>query len=176
MAQQPEVQQEGGASAPQAPAASFPVKKLILLGIPLFLLQLGVAYVVMVKLVAPTTAVAVSAPEADSTQNEHSVDEVEQQVFHLKEVLVNPAGTNGTRFLLTSLGFEVSSLQAKQELERKEVQLRDMMNSILTRKTLPELIDYQKREEMRTEILQEASGLLKSGTIKKVYFSKFIVQ
>jgi flagellar FliL protein len=152
------------------------VKKLVLLGIPLFLLQLGLAYVVMVKFVVPTAAVEASAPEADSTHGEHADGDREQQLFHLKEVLVNPAGTNGTRFLLTSIGFEVSSLQAKQELERKEVQLRDIMNSILTRKTLPELIDYQKREEMRSEIMQEVSGLLKSGIIKKVYFSKFIVQ
>jgi flagellar FliL protein len=176
MAKEQDPQQQGGEPQPSAPAASFPVKKLVLLGIPLFLLQLGLAYVVTVKVIVPSHPVEAAATEQDTTQNELTGGEEEQPLFHLKEVLVNPAGTNGTRFLLTSVGFQVSSLQAKQELERKEVQLRDVMNSILTRKTLPELIDYQKREEMRKEIMQEVSGLLKSGTIKEVYFSKFIVQ
>jgi flagellar FliL protein len=176
MAKEQEQQPQADQKQPPSSEAPLHLKKLALLGIPLFLLQLGLAYVVTVKFIVPSPVREDARAGDDSMQSEEAVAENEQPVFHLKEVLVNPAGTNGTRFLLTSLGFEVSSEKAKQELERKEVQLRDIMNSILTRKTLPELINYQKREEIRNEIIQESNGLLKSGSIKKVYFSKFIVQ
>lgn len=154
----------------------FSLRKLVLFGVPLFFVQLVAVYFVMVKFIAPSQAVQETALAVKGEHAETSSLEPEQQVFLLKEVLVNPAGTNGTRFLLTSIGFEVSSSEAKQELEKKEVQVRDLMNTVLTSKSLAELVDYQKREEIRTEIMQRVGELVKSGTLKKVYFSKFIIQ
>lgn len=151
---------------------SIPVKKMAIYGAVVFLVQLAVVYFVTVKFIVPASAQSVAPAE----KNEEASVEIEQQIFLLKEVLVNPAGTNGTRFLLTSIGFEMSSLEAKQEIERKEVQVRDVMNAIFTSKTLPELIDFQRREVIRHEIKVKTAGLVKSGTLKKVYFSKFIIQ
>lgn len=155
---------------------SFSSKKLIMVGVPVFLVQLVAVYFLTVKFIAPSNAPQDGSPAVEKNHNGEKPLEEEQQVFLLKEVLVNPAGTNGTRFLLTSIGFEVSTLEAKQEMEKKEVQMRDVMNSILTNKSLPELIDIQKREEIRAEIAQKTGEVLKNGTLKKVYFSKFIIQ
>lgn len=154
----------------------FSLRKLVLFGVPVFLVQLVVVYFVTVKFIAPSHATQDMASAGSVEHVESSSLDPEQQIFLLKEVLVNPAGTNGTRFLLTSIGFEVSSLEAKLELEKKEVQVRDMMNTVLTSKSLAELIDYQKREDIRSEIMQRVGELVKSGALKKVYFSKFIIQ
>lgn len=157
----------------QVNETSIPVKKMALFGAVAFVVQLAVVYFVTVKFIGPTASTQSVAP---AEKSEEASVEIEQQIFLLKEVLVNPAGTNGTRFLLTSIGFEMSSLEAKQEIERKEVQVRDVMNAILTSKALPELIDFQRRETIRSEIMAKTAGLVKSGTLKKVYFSKFIIQ
>lgn len=163
---------------PEAPKEqpAFSPKKLIIFGVPVFLIQFVMVYFLTVKFIAPAnTSHDAPSGEEKKASGEKGLEE-EHQVFLLKEVLVNPAGTNGTRFLLTSIGFEVSSPEAKQDLEKKEVQVRDIMNTILTNKTLPELVDFQKREIIRTEIAQKTSKLLKDGTLRKVYFSKFIIQ
>ncbi len=155
---------------------AFSPKKLIIFGIPVFLIQFVMVYFLTVKFIAPANTSQDVSPGGEKKPSGEKGIEEEHQVFLLKEVLVNPAGTNGTRFLLTSIGFEVASPEAKQEMEKKEVEVRDIMNTILTNKTLAELVDFQKRELIRSEIAQKASKLLKSGALKKVYFSKFIIQ
>ena len=105
-----------------------------------------------------------------------AVEDPAQRIFVVKDLIVNPAGTNGTRFLLTTIGFEVSSPQAKIELEAKEVQLRDVLNTILTSKGMDDLVDVQKREILRREISAQVGELVRQGNLANVYFSKFIIQ
>ena len=94
----------------------------------------------------------------------------------VKDLIVNPAGTNGTRFLLTTVGFEVTTPETQKELEAKEVQVRDILNTVLTGKGLDELVDVSQRETLRAEIAEKINALLKNGTLSSVYFSKFIIQ
>ena len=91
-------------------------------------------------------------------------------------LIVNPAGTNGTRFLLTTVGVEVDSPQTKTELEKKDIQVRDALISILTSKGLDQLGRIDQRDLLRSEIAQKIGDLLTSGKPKNVYFGKFIIQ
>jgi flagellar FliL protein len=97
-------------------------------------------------------------------------------MFVVKDMIVNPAGTNGSRFLLVTIGFESSSAEGVKELERKEIQLRDILNTVLTAKSLDELASVGQREELRTEIQARSGELVKVGSVTNVYFSKFIIQ
>ena len=97
-------------------------------------------------------------------------------MFVVKDLIVNPAGTNGTRFLLITVGFETSTPEGAKEMERKEIQVRDALNSVLTTKGLDELANIAEREQLRGEILAKASEIVKSGSVSNVYFSKFIIQ
>ena len=74
------------------------------------------------------------------------------------------------------MGIEVSTPEGQAELEKKEVQVRDLLNSILTSKGLNELVSIEQRELLRIEISKKVGELLKSGKLRNVYFSKFIIQ
>jgi flagellar basal body-associated protein FliL len=74
------------------------------------------------------------------------------------------------------VGFEVSSSEARKELEAKDVQLRDMLNTILTSKDLVTLSMVEQREPLRKEIASKVAAMLQRGTLNNVYFSKFIIQ
>jgi flagellar basal body-associated protein FliL len=164
-------------------AGSFLSKRMIMIGVPVFILQVALLYFLMVKFMVTSTGSA-KEPLKSLEQNEHGkAAEGEsggegsgQSIFVVKDLMVNPAGTNGTRFLLTTVGFEVNSPEGQRELERKEVQVRDVLNTILTSKGLDELIDVGQREELRTEISRRVGDLIKSGSLTKVYFSKFVIQ
>jgi len=161
-------------NAPKASAPSFFSKKLLMIGIPIFVVQLAVVYFLMAKLVL---APAHSEPAAAKTEEENQkAESATQNIFLIKDIIVNPAGTNGTRFLLTTVGVEVSTPEAQQELEKKEVQVRDLLNSILTSKGLTELVSTEQRELLRGEISKKIGEMLRTGKLKNVYFSKFIIQ
>lgn len=171
------------ASAKQEELKSLTPKKLILFGIPLFIAQLVIIYFVMVKFIIPANSSGNDASKSADAQEHAKNSEADatgqgapQSLFVVKDLIVNPAGTNGTRFLLTTIGFEVTSIEGQKELERKEVQVRDILNTILTSKGLDELINVGQREELRSEIAQKIGELLRSGSLTNVYFSKFIIQ
>jgi flagellar protein FliL len=159
--------------AAKAPAQPFFTKKIIMIGIPIFVVQLAIIYFLMAKFIAGPPRAEASAAKAEESQKTESAT---QNIFLIKDVIINPAGTNGTRFLLTTVGIEVSTPEAQQELEKKEVQVRDMLNSILTSKGLNELVSIEQRELLRVEISKKVGELLKSGKLNNVYFSKFIIQ
>lgn len=168
------------ASAPAATAAepskdSFSLKKILMIGIPIVLVQIVLIYFVFVKFIAPSMSgggqqhAAEAEPAAD-------VKEEASQVLVIKDLIINPAGTNGTRFLLTTVGLEVPTAEIKTELEQKEIQTRDILNSVLTSKGLEELTVPQFKETLRKEILEKVNANLKTGKVRNVYFSKFIIQ
>lgn len=156
-----------------APAGATPMK-LAAIGIPVFLVQLAVVYFLVVKFVAPSAGAAPAEP-AKAAETKESADAA-KSIFVVKDVIVNPAGTNGTRFLLTTVGFEINSAEREKDLEKKEVQVRDVLNTVLTGKGLDELVRPDQREALRKEIFQKVAEMLPAGTLTNVYFSKFIIQ
>lgn len=150
-------------------------KKLIIIGIPTFLVQLAIVYFLMAKFVVPSTNIEHAAAKV-SEEETAKAESATPNIFLIKDIIINPAGTNGTRFLLTTVGIEVSTPEAQQELEKKELQVRDLLNSILTSKGLNDLVNMDQRELLRAEISKKVGELVKAGKMKSVYFSKFIIQ
>ncbi len=177
---------EQSSSQPAEAKKALPLKKLIMIGVPVFLVQIVVLFFVATKFVGGGSASHTGQPGAESTKEAakeaESGDEKEggegagSHMFVVKDLIVNPAGTNGTRFLLITVGFETSTVEGAKEMERKEIQVRDALNSVLTTKGLDELANIAQREQLRGEILAKATELVKSGTVSNVYFSKFIIQ
>jgi flagellar FliL protein len=171
----PQEAQAVAAAAPKA-AGSIPFTKLIMIGVPVFIVQFALIYFLTAKfLVNPSHGGPVPAVEKTEENKEKEGKESAVEVYVIKDIIINPAGTNGTRFLLTTIGVEVSNAEARAEIEKKDMQVRDALNTILTTKGLAEL-NGLGRDHLRTEILEKLSELVKSGKIKNVYFSKFIIQ
>ena len=167
------------AQAAPAPAAKegFTMKKILMFGVPIILVQVVLIYFIITKFMAPSVAQGgqpTAAAEHDDKKGEGG--EQTTQIVVIKDVIVNPAGTNGSRLLVTTVGFEVPTAEAKTELEQKEVQTRDVLVTILTGKRLEELTAPEQRETLREEISQRVSKLLRNGKLKNVYISKFIIQ
>jgi flagellar protein FliL len=166
--------EQTAATEPSAPASTpFLSKKMLLIGIPVVLVEAVMVYFLTAMFIVPKIS---SAGEETEKPEKAAVVIPEPQVFVVNDLIVNPAGTNGTRFLLTTIGFEVSTPEAKAELERKELQVRDMLNSVLMSKGLDSLIDVRCREVLRREITERVGHFLTTGKTDQVYFSKFIVQ
>jgi len=153
------------------------VKKILLIGIPLFIVQVIIVYLIVVEFVVKTPNQADSkTPISGQTIAGTEGSDTSDKIYVVKDLIINPAGTNGNRYLLVSVGLETSNQAAFQELSQKDLQVRDVLNTVFTSKTLLELIDVSKRENLRNEIAKRSSELLKNGSVVRVYFSKYIIQ
>lgn len=152
------------------------MKKILMFGGPIVLVQIVVIWFLVTKFMSPSTAQGGQQPGAVATEEKKGEGEQTTQIVVIKDVIVNPAGTNGSRLLVTTIGLEVPTPEVKSELEQKEVQIRDVLVTILTGKRLEELAAPDQRETLREEIGQRVNKLLRNTKLKNVYISKFIIQ
>jgi len=143
------------------------------------LIMAGIAFVITQKVIKPRFAPGAAAPAAPAVQKEEAKStegEAGGEVYMVSNLLVNPTGTSGTRYLSATLGLEVRTKSAAEKLRARDVQVRDLLLSILSARTVEQLTDFQSRDQMRQEILLRLNRLLGSGDISAVYFVDYVLQ
>jgi flagellar FliL protein len=111
----------------------------------------------------------------DSKETGHGPESADD-IFLVKDIIVNPAGTGGTRYLSAAVGFEVKSAATNSKLKAKEAVIRDALIMILSSQTIPQLTDYKNRERIRNTIEKRVEKLLATQDIEAVYFTEFVLQ
>lgn len=157
------------------------------------LVAVAAAYFVTLNVVKPMLAPSAEASatevveEAVAEEEESSgghggghgeavADASESDYFTFESIVVNPAGTAGTRFLSCSVSFQMADDKAYSTFERAEVQIKDLLITILSSKSVDELADINSRNEMRLEMLKAANRLVAPAAAKAVYLTDFVLQ
>ena len=142
----------------------------------------------VVKAIAPRLvasrvkqAVANVAPAAEPTQASKGEAPAGQEdamgtIDQISDLVVNPAGTDGTRYLCTTVALETIDPKVSEEIKSREAQIRDVLIAILSRRTIAELADLETRDPLREEIRAGVNNLLIGGEVVGVYFSNFVLQ
>lgn len=91
-------------------------------------------------------------------------------------VVVNVAGTNGERYLKAAVALELTTPQAKRELEVRKAEARDIIISQLSSMPLGKLQIEKGRDELKQGIQRAINDLLMQGKVERVYFTEFVIQ
>jgi flagellar FliL protein len=196
--EQEAVQESGGADQPRheapgsalmpmvAPALALAVRTLVILAI--VVADAYAAYFLVVKGIAPRMAEAQVVRAAQQTGPKEEVAEPEVvradaktvprvgTITPIKDIVVNPAGSSGTRYLCTTVALESTKPLVADEVTEREPQIRDTLIEILSRRTVDELSALSTREELRAEIKTAVNDMLVSGEVVGVYLSNFVLQ
>ena len=62
------------------------------------------------------------------------------------------------------------------ELEKRKPQVRDSILLLLSSKTFEDIATFKGKTKIRNQITARLNGILMPGSIKKVYFTEFVVQ
>jgi len=100
----------------------------------------------------------------------------ESTVYTIKDIVVNPAGTGGSRFLSVSFGFELETAELAATLEAREPIVRDALITILSSKTVAQLTDSREKEITRLQVKTRLMQLLKTEDLAGVYYTDFVLQ
>lgn len=156
--------------------------KILLFGLPLFIIQLVAVYFItanfLLNKMQAHSAEGNEAQKKDSTEiaKEEKPAEYGKFIHEIQDQIVNPAGTDGRRLLMVSLGFDVPTEENKKELETKDVLLKDEVLSVMSSKDLNELGNMTYRDTLRMEITERLKNVMPAVKINKIYFSKYILQ
>jgi len=170
-----------------APTLALAVRTLVILAI--ILADAYAVYFLVVKGIAPRMAEAQvirAAQEADAVEEPAAeTEEVHAEgesvagvgsITPIEDIVVNPAGSGGTRYLCTTVALESTESMVADEVAEREPQIRDTLIEILSKRTVEDLSTLSVREELRGEIKIAVNDLLVSGEVVGVYLSNFVLQ
>ena len=158
--------------------------KILLLGVPIFMIQLVAVYFITANILLKKLDARNQLAANDSTQagqvinasNEKQKVELGKFIFPVKDIIVNPAGTDGKRLLLTSIGIDLKTQAMMSELQTREALVKDVIISTLSSKDVDQLNNTAYRDTLKTEISSHITNLIPSIGINTIYFSKYILQ
>lgn len=94
----------------------------------------------------------------------------------ITKLLVNVAGTMGTRYLMTSLTLVGNTADFKSKIDDNKDQLMDLATTTLSSKTISDLEKPGARNEIRSELLTVLNNALGGSVIQEIYITELAIQ
>lgn len=116
------------------------------------------------------------AREEEKSDDQKRKGEGETLMYSIDDIVINPAGTGGSRFLSVSFGFELESPSMLSAFRSREPIIRDALITILASKTVAQLTDIRQKEIIRYQIKKRVSELMKTEALAGVYYTDFVLQ
>ncbi|MDM7914408.1 MAG: flagellar basal body-associated protein FliL [Candidatus Eisenbacteria bacterium] len=125
---------------------------------------------------AATGTDAGAAASKQKQGQEHAAAEVRGPVFQLENVIVNPAGSEGTRFLMASVAFEVPDAKSDALLRENEVRARDEITALLSAQRMELLVQPYARDSLKQMLGEAVAPLAGNPAWIRVYLPQFVLQ
>jgi flagellar FliL protein len=125
-----------------------------------------------------------SAHAAGAAEGDHSAEgaagaegaTAEAAIHVLDNMVLNPAGSGGSRYLLMTVAIEAGSATIVESFKARDAELRDIVLSTLGTKAVDQLTDMAAREGFKTEIITAVDERFGKKSVKRIYFPQFVVQ
>jgi flagellar FliL protein len=144
-----------------------------------------VAYAVSIFVILPKIQAASgnrgaeASPKAGAAESRGQKDEAGQGKVLApltEKILVNLAGSMGTRYLLAKITLVGVGASFKEAVEKNDPQLRDVAASALGGKTIADLEKPGSRNLIRAELTSIFNEVLGKGTVSEIYLTEFAIQ
>ena len=89
---------------------------------------------------------------------------------------MNPAESQGTRYLLVSVAIEPHDIDMVETLAGMDVTFRHMLLTTLGAKTVAELSDISRRPALVSELLDSLEHVVGKGTLHRIYLPQYVIQ
>ena len=100
----------------------------------------------------------------------------ERGQVQLEEIIVNPANTNGQRYLLVQLSLELSAKEDQTLIEEHRSKIRNNIIKYLSAKTVTELQGIKGKKDLRIELIKLINESIDSRSVRNLYYSKYVMQ
>lgn len=97
-------------------------------------------------------------------------------MVEIKEFVVNIIGEDSPHYVKASLSLELDKETTLDEVNKRMPQIRDAILLLIGNKTFDELQDLQGKNQVKAELKSKINSFLKTGKVKNVYLTDFVVQ
>jgi flagellar protein FliL len=115
-------------------------------------------------------------PAATPASGDKPIPDKVKVTVALTKLLVNVAGTMGTRYLMTSVTLVGSTPDFKDKIEEDKDQLMDLATGTLSGKTISDLEKPGARNVIRAELMTVFNNALGGPVVKEIYITELAIQ
>jgi flagellar protein FliL len=126
-----------------------------------------------ILLVGTIAFVAVMKMSGDKAEKEPSIEEVLEASVDIPEVTTNLASDD---FIKISFKIETDSKKAKEELEKRDFQVRNIIIYELSEKKSEELQGKEGKMKLEETLKTKLNSLMQEGKVQKVYITGSLLQ
>ena len=94
----------------------------------------------------------------------------------IDNLVVNPARSQGTRFLLTSIAVQANSPALVSTVSENDVRIRDALIIVLGAKTVEELTDITLRKGIAQELYDAVVQVVGPDIVRAIFIPQFVIQ
>jgi flagellar basal body-associated protein FliL len=105
-----------------------------------------------------------------------SIGEQESVFYKMDELIVNPAGTNGQRYLVVEISLELSNDSHLERVRQQEQRIKHNMNEALSSRTVAQLVQFEEREKLRYELAGIVNAAVGERSVRNLYYTKYVMQ
>lgn len=106
-------------------------------------------------------------------RNEKTIDEMIEATVEIPEMTTNVASGN---IVQLSMRMETNDKKAKEELEKREYQVKDIVISVLANMNANELEGENGINLLKEKVENNVNQLMQEGEVKEIYITSFILQ
>jgi flagellar protein FliL len=127
--------------------------------------------------VAHVASDSAAGESADGKEHKGEGEGAKTPMHDIDNLVLNPAGSGGTRFLIASVAIELNDEALGEVLTARDAEVRDAILRVLGTKTVEELSDVGLREGMKKEIQSTLDTMFKKkDAVRRLYFPQFVIQ
>jgi flagellar FliL protein len=156
-----------------APAVSWLVMQYVML--PQLEKRLGVS-TAAASVAAPAPAAPAPAAEKGKGKKGETAVPVAPNTYEFSNVIVNLAGTMGTRYLKTTFLVTGSDQKLNETFLGNKAKLVDITLNVLSSLTLAEIEEAGAKNIIREKLVNAYNQALGRRVVEQIYFSDFVVQ
>ncbi|MCU0636837.1 MAG: flagellar basal body-associated FliL family protein, partial [Gemmatimonadaceae bacterium] len=98
------------------------------------------------------------------------------EIHTLDNLVINPAGTGGSRFLLVTIALEAGSAKSLETLKARDAELRDAVLGAIAQRSVESLTDFAFRDSVKAELVTAINTRFGKKTVKRLYFPQWVIQ
>lgn len=128
---------------------------------------------VAIALVGAVAIVMVLNLNDQDQTKEPTIDEVLEATVDIPEITTNLASND---FVRISFKIQTDSKEAKEELEKRNFQINNIIILELSEKTAETIKGKEGQQQLEEDLKVKTNELMQDGKVEKVYITQFLLQ
>lgn len=96
--------------------------------------------------------------------------------FLMDKIIVNPANTDGERYLLVQMSLELANKDDEALVKKNKAMIRNDLIKYLSSQTIEQLQGVEGKEYLRVKLVKLINRDLGKRSVRNLYYSKYVMQ